>query len=182
MDIEIFNSEFNKGIEHLKKDLQSLRSGRATPALVENIQVDSYSVKTPIIQLANIHTPEFRLLVIEPWDKTLIKDIEKAINDAGINLSPTNDGNVIRIKIPPMTEESRKEIVKILHQKLEEARIVVRHTREEIMKELKNEKETGKIGEDDYFSQQKKIQEKVDYYNNIIKELGDKKEEEIMTV
>ncbi len=182
MDIEIFDPEFTKGIEHLKKDLQSLRSGRATPVLVENIQVESYGVKTPIIQLSNIHAPEPRLLVIEPWDKNLIKEIEKAISDSGINLSPSNDGNVIRIQIPPMTEESRKEIAKILHQKLEEARIVVRHVREEMMKELKSEKESGEISEDDYFNLQKKVQEKVDHYNNVIKELGDKKEEEIMTV
>lgn len=107
--------EFNNILEHLNLDLKSLRSGRATPALVENIQINAYNIRTPLKQLASIHTPEPRLIVIEPWDKSLLKEIEKGIMEAQLNLTPNNDGSVIRIQVPTLTEESRRDIIKILH-------------------------------------------------------------------
>lgn len=182
MEIENYENDFIKAIDHLKQELKSLRSGRATPALVEGINVDSYGVTMPLKQLASIHAPEPKLIVIEPWDKNLLKEVEKAINGADLNLSANNDGNVIRIQMPPMTEENRKEFTKILHQKLEESRVSIRRIREEIMKQIKSEKENGVIGEDDYFKLQKQIQEKVDERNNTIKVLGEQKEKEIMTI
>lgn len=174
--------EFNNILEHLNLDLKSLRSGRATPALVENIQINAYNIRTPLKQLASIHTPEPRLIVIEPWDKSLLKEIEKGIMEAQINLTPNNDGSVIRIQVPPLTEESRRDIIKILHQKLEDSRIAIRKLREQIMKNLKNQKDNGEISEDDFFKFQKQLQSQVDEYNEKINKLGEQKQEEIMTV
>lgn len=174
--------EFNNILEHLNLDLKSLRSGRATPALVENIQINAYNIRTPLKQLASIHTPEPRLIVIEPWDKSLLKEIEKGIMEAQINLTPNNDGSVIRIQVPTLTEESRRDIIKILHQKLEDSRIAIRKLREQIMKNLKNQKDNGEISEDDFFKFQKQLQSQVDEYNEKINKLGEQKEEEIMTV
>lgn len=174
--------EFNNILEHLNLDLKTLRSGRATPALVENIQINAYNVRTPLKQLASIHTPEPRLIVVEPWDKGLLKDVEKGILEAQVNLTPNNDGSVIRIQIPPLTEETRLDIIKILNQKLEESRIAIRKIREEIMKQLKTSKENGEISEDDFFKSQKQLQTQVDEYNEKIKKLGEQKEQEIMTV
>ncbi len=174
--------EFNNILEHLNLDLKSLRSGRATPALVENIQINAYNIRTPLKQLASIHTPEPRLIVIEPWDKSLLKEIEKGIMEAQLNLTPNNDGSVIRIQVPTLTEESRRDIIKILHQKLEDSRIAIRKLREQIMKNLKNQKDNGEISEDDFFKFQKQLQSQVDEYNEKINKLGEQKEEEIMTV
>jgi len=182
MEMGILTEDFDKAIEHLKKNLKTIRSGRATPALVEHIQVESYGTRTPLQGLASINTPEPRLLTIEPWDKGIIKDIEKALADANLNLPVANDGNIIRINMPPMTEEDREKYVKVLHQYLEDAKVVVRQVREDAMKKLKNEKESGDIGEDDFFHQQKQVQEMVDTYNEKIKEVGEAKEKEIMTV
>ncbi len=182
MEIENKENDFIRVIDHLKQELKSLRSGRANPALVENIDVASYGASTPLKQLASIHTPESRLIVIEPWDKNLLKDVEKAINDANINLTAVNDGNVIRIQIPPMTEESRLEIIKILHQKLEETRVAIRKIREDIMKSIKSEKDSDAVGEDEFFKLQKQVQGMVDKQNTTVKEMGEQKEKEIMTV
>ncbi len=176
------SEEFNNILEHLNLDLKSLRSGRATPALVENIQINAYNIRTPLKQLASIHTPEPRLIVIEPWDKSLLKEIEKGIMEARLNLTPNNDGSVIRIQVPPLTEESRRDIIKILHQKLEDSKIAVRKLREQIIKNLKNQKDNGEISEDDFFKFQKQLQSQVDEYNEKINKLGKQKEEEIMTV
>ncbi len=175
-------NEFINILDHLNLDLKTLRSGRATPALVESIQVNAYNVRTPLKQLASIHTPEPRLIVIEPWDKGLLKDVEKGILEAQVNLTPNNDGSVIRIQIPPLTEETRRDIIKILHQKLEESRIAVRKIREDIMKQLKIEKDKGLISEDEFFKSQKELQLVVDEFNEKIKISGEQKEQEIMTV
>ncbi len=182
MDIDSFKPKFDKAIDHLIENLNGLRSNRATPALVENIMVESYGTKMPLKQLANISVPQPRLLVIEPWDKNSLKDIEKGIHEAGTNLPVVNDGDVLRINLPTMTEEDKKGIVKLVHQYLEEAKISIRHIREEMMKQLKQEKENGEISEDDFFHQQKAVQQLVDEYNSKIKELGEAKEKEIMTV
>ncbi len=182
MEIDSFVPKFDKVIDHLVDNLKGLRSGRATPALVEDIMVESYGTKMPLKQLANISVPQPRLLVIEPWDKNTLKDIEKALYDAGTNLSIVNDGEAIRINLPTMTEEDKQAIVKLVHKYLEEARIGVRQVREEMMKKLKQEKEAKEISEDDFFHLQKKVQELVDNYNNKIKEIGKQKEEEVLSV
>lgn len=174
--------ELEKTVEYLKSELANLRTGRATPSLIENIKVDSYGVVTPLKQLAAITSPEPRLLVIQPWDKNILNEIEKAIAKLKLGLQIINDGQLIRAKTPLLTEETRKESVGILHQKLEEARVSIRHHREKVWKELQNMEREGKISEDEKFKGKDDLQELIDQFNKKIDELGQKKEEEITTI
>jgi ribosome recycling factor len=175
-------AELDKSLEHLKEELGQLRIGRASVSLVENIAVDYYGSKAPIKQVASITTPEARLIVISPWNKDDLTNIEKALRESQLNLNPNNDGQVIRINIPPLTEERRKELVKILNQKTEEAKISIRQHREAVWEEIQELTKKGKIGEDEKFSGKDKLQEVVDEYNKKVEEIRAKKEQEILTV
>lgn len=174
--------DFEKVIEHFQKELGQIRTGRASSALVENLLVDYYGSKSPIKQVASITIPEPRTITISPWDKGSLVGIESAIRESQLGLAPVNDGQVVRINIPPLTEERRKEMVKMLNQKSEEARVGIRRTREEIWDEIQEMEKSGQIGEDDKFSGKDSLQEVVDGYNGKIEEIRKKKEEEIMTV
>ncbi|MDD5039848.1 MAG: ribosome recycling factor [Patescibacteria group bacterium] len=174
--------KFDNAIAHLKSELESIRTGRANPALVENLLVDYYGSKTPLQQLASISTPDSQLILIQPWDKACMKDVERAIHNSELGLSPISDGNAIRLPIPSLTEERRKEIVKLVHQKIEAAHISIRTIREEIWKTLKDKKTAGEISEDEMFLQQKNLQKVVEDYNNLIKEISEEKEKEVMTI
>jgi len=174
--------EFEKSIQFLKNELVCIRTGRATPSLVEHIMVDYYNNKTPLIQLASIMVPDSKTIVIQPWDRNSSKDIEKAIQASALGLSPVNEGNIIRLVIPPLSEERRQELTKLVHQKLEQTRVSIRNTREEIWKHLKTQEKDGKISEDEMFKQQKELQKVVDGYNDKIQEIGEIKEKEIMTI
>lgn len=180
--IEQIQPKFNKAIEHLKTQLVTIRSGRATPALVENIKVEAYGTMTPLIELSGITSPEPRLLVISPWDKTIIKEIEKALQAANLGAQPVVDGAIIRLNFPALTEERRRELTKIMNTKLEEAKVAIRNIREESLNHLKNQKSNGDISEDDFFAIQKELQKVVDENNDMIKKLGEDKEKEIMTI
>lgn len=180
--VEENKSNFEKPIQFLKNELAGIRTGRANPSLVENLLVDYYNTKTPLIQLASISVPEAKTIIIQPWDRNSIKDIEKAIQTSSLGLTPINDGHILRLVIPPLSEERRKEIIKLVHQKIENAKVSFRNIREEIWKELKKQEKEGKITEDDLFRQQKELQKIVDEYNEKIKKLGENKEEEIMTI
>jgi ribosome recycling factor len=180
--IEKTKPELDKSLEHLKEELNQLRIGRASASLVENLMVDYYGSKSPLKQVASITTPEARLIVISPWNKDDLVNVEKALRESQLNLNPNNDGQVIRINIPPLTEERRKELVKVLNQKTEEAKISVRKHREDIWEEIQNLAKEGKMGEDDKFSGKDKLQEVVDEYNKKIEEVRVKKEQEILTV
>jgi len=183
MDIINQNREkFEKSIEHFQNEIKNIRTGRATPSLVENIMVDFYGTKTPIIQLASISTPDPKSIVIQPWDSNATKEIEKAIQASNIGINPVNEGNILRLPIPPMTEERRKELVKVLHQKVESVKVSIKQTREEIWKELKNMEKEKTISEDDLFGQQKDLQKVIDKYNDSIQEQSESKEKEIMTI
>ncbi|HMN19689.1 MAG TPA: ribosome recycling factor [Candidatus Moranbacteria bacterium] len=175
-------TDFDKAIEHFKAEAGKLRTGRATPSLVEGLSVDYYGTKTPLIQMASISAPEPRQIVIQPWDRSALGAIESAIRESDLGLSGTNDGIVVRINIPMLTEERRKELVKVLGQKAEEARIAVRGVREDILKDVQALEKSGVISEDDKFKAKDRIQEIVDEYNKKIEELRAKKEQEIMTV
>lgn len=175
-------SKFENAIKHLYQELDSIRTGRANPTIVENLIIDYYGTQTPMQQLATISVPDPSSLVIQPWDKAVIKEVEKAIRDADLGINPVVDGDIIRLPIPPLTEERRKEIAKIVSQKVEEARISIRNVREDIWREIKEKKSGGEITEDDMFSQQKDLQKIVDEYNQKIKKTGDKKESEVMTI
>ena len=165
--------------EFLKMELAVLRIGRATPALVENILVDYYGVKTPLKQLASISAPEPRLLIIEPWDKNAITVIEKAILASDLGLNPITDKNLIRINIPPLTEERRNSLIKIIGVKLEETKIKCRAARDEATKETAELFNAKKITEDEKFKTKEKIQELIDETNKNLENMVKLKEKEI---
>lgn len=171
-----------KSIEHLIKDLASLRAGRANPAMVEKITVEYYGVPTPINQLANIMVPEARLLVIQPWDKSSIADIEKAIMKSDLGVNPSNDGNVIRIAIPQLTEERRRDIVKVVKKKGEEAKVAVRNIRREANDMLKSAEKEKMISEDEGKKGMDEIQKFTDKYVKDIDVVLQNKEKDIMEV
>lgn len=174
--------QMEKILQSTKEDFNTIRTGRARPSLVENIKADNYGTLTPIQQMAKISAPEARQIVIEPWDKNVIENIEKAIMKANLGLTPNNDGDVIRINIPRLTEERRKELVKVIHEKAEDSRINIRNVRREANEELKELEDDSKISEDNYHRGLDNIQELTDEYENKINKLIEKKEDEIMEV
>ncbi len=169
-------------VSGVAQELKTIRTGRARPSLVENIKADNYGTMTPLNQMANITAPEPDLLVIEPWDKNVIENIERAILTSDLGLTPNSDGEVIRINIPSLTEERRKEMVDLVHEKAEEARISIRNIRREANEELEELEDKSKISEDNLHRGLDNIQELTDDYIEKINEHVEKKEEEIMTV
>jgi len=185
MHTQIINDlkpHLNKTVDYLKNELNSLQVGRATSALVEEIEVECYNTKMPLKQLAAINSPDPRQIIIQPWDKEIIKAIEKAIRDSKQNFSPVVDSEMIRLSIPALSEERRKELVKILKEKMEECRISIRRHREEAWKTIQVQEHDGKIGEDDKFRAKDQLQKLVDQYNEKVEEIGKRKEEEIMKI
>lgn len=178
-DIE---NRMNKAVEILKKDYATLRAGRATPALLEKIQVDYYGTPTPINQLANISVPEARLLIIQPWDKTVVPMMEKAILKSDLGITPTGDGNVIRIVVPQLTEERRRELVKVVKKKAEEAKVAIRNLRREANDRIKAAEKKAEVSEDDAKRAQEEIQKTTDRYIENIDKAAESKEKEIMEV
>ncbi|HLD28132.1 MAG TPA: ribosome recycling factor [Patescibacteria group bacterium] len=180
--IDNHQNEFGGAIEHFKQDISSLKTGRANPAVLDGIAVSAYGVQTPLNQVASISVVEARSIVIQPWDKNIINDIDKAISQSGLDLGAINEGDKIRITVPQMTEESRKEIVKLLHHKMEEARVAIRNIRDKIKEEILEAEKNKEFGEDEKYSQIEELDKKTGDHNDQIKEVGDKKEQEIMTV
>ncbi len=166
----------------LKDEFSKIRTGRAHSSLVESIGVEVYGSMTPINQIASISIPEPRTLAISPWDKHLLNDIEKALRKSDIGVTPLNDGATIRIILPSLTEESRKDLVKIVHKKSEEARIRMRNVREHFVKNIEKSQESGEISEDEKFKQRQIIQKSVDECNANIEALRLEKEKEVMTL
>ncbi len=163
-----------------KSDVAAIRTNRATPAMVEDIKVDYYGQSMRVKELASITAPEPRTLVIQPWDKGAIEAISGAIRKSEIGLSPVVDGQAIRLNIPPLTEERRREFIKLLKQKTEEARVKIRRAREEIWDRIQKMERSGEIPEDDKFWGKDELQKMVDEYNKKIEELERKKEQELM--
>lgn len=180
--IEKIRPNLEKSVEHFKEELNQLRTGRASTALVENLLVDYYGSKSPLKQIASISTPEPRMIMVSPWDKSNLVNIEKAIKESQLNLQPNNDGQVVRINIPQLTEERRKDLTKVLNQKAEEAKIAVRQIREEAWEEIQELEKSGKISEDDKFSGKESLQAVINEYNEKIQALRDVKEKDIMTI
>ena len=180
--IENHRQDFEQSLSHLKDELTTLRVGRANPIIVENILVDSYGTKTPIKQLASITVPEARTILIQPWDKGVIKDVEKAIAASDIGISPVNEGGQVRLTIPQLTEESRKELVKSVSEKVEKSRIRIRQIRDKVKEEAVKKEKNKEITEDDKYDLIKKLDELVKDFNEQIKEIGVNKEKEIMTL
>lgn len=171
-----------KALDVLKKELQSLRAGRANPAILEKITVDYYGSPTPINQMANITAPEPRLLVIQPWDKSIIPNIEKAILKSDLGLNPSSDGTVIRLAIPQLTQERRKELAKVVKKKGEDAKVAVRNIRREANELLKNLEKSKDISEDDNKRSQEDVQKLTDKFIQEIDKVLENKEKEIMEV
>ncbi|HLD27290.1 MAG TPA: ribosome recycling factor [Patescibacteria group bacterium] len=180
--IDSFKDNFNKVLEHLKSEINNLRIGRATPSLVENIKVDSYGTPTPLMHLAGISVTDPKTIQIQPWDKNLLKEIEKGLQQADLGTSPLVKESFIIISLPSMTEESRKEVIKKLSVKLEEARISIRNNREKIKEQVNQLAKDKGISEDDKFRRLEELDELVKAYNKKIKDIGEQKEKEIMTV
>nr|WP_161822815.1 ribosome recycling factor [Sporotomaculum syntrophicum] len=171
-----------KTVEVVDKEFASLRAGRATPALLDKIMVQYYGAPTPINQMANINVPEARLLVIQPWDKNTLPDIEKAILKSDLGITPASDGNVIRLAVPQLTKERRTELVKVIKKKAEEGRVAIRNLRREANDGLKNQQKNGDISEDDLRRLQDEVQKLTDKYIKEIDALFVAKEKEIMTI
>jgi ribosome recycling factor len=164
------------------EDLASIRTGHATPALVEHIKVEYAGVPTPLNQLAGISAPEAGLLVIQPWDKSSIGNIQKAILKSELGLNPANDGNIIRISIPPLSEERRQELIKVVHRRVEERRIVLRNLRHEAMNTLKKLEKDKEISQDEHKRAQDQLQKLTDRYIIDVEQVGKDKEKELMEV
>jgi ribosome recycling factor len=172
----------DKAIGSLKKELASLRAGRATPALLDKVQVEYYGAMTPISQLANVNTPDARTLMIQPWDKTSLGSIEKAIQKSELGLTPTNDGNVIRIAIPALTEERRQELVKLVKKHGEESKVAVRNVRRDANEDLKKLEKNGDISEDESRRHQEDVQKATDRFVAEVDKVLAAKEKEILEV
>jgi ribosome recycling factor len=169
-------------IQSLEDDLAGIRTGRATPVLVEKLPVEYYGTATPLMQLATISVPEARSLLIRPFDMSTLRAIERAIISSNLGLTPNNDGKVIRLNLPPLTEERRRELVKVVHNRLEEAKIAVRNIRRDIIKDLKEFETEKLISEDDLERAEEELQKCTDHKVAEIDEVGHRKEKEIMEV
>ena len=172
--------KMKKAVEALQKDFKRIRTGRASTALLDGIKIDCYETQMPLDQVASISVPESRLIIIQPWDQSIIGDIEKGILKSDLGLTPMNDGKLIRISIPPLTEERRKELAKLAKKMAEENKVTIRNHRREandMFKELKNEKE---ISEDDFYRSQDEVQKITDEFIKKIDEITSRKEKEII--
>lgn len=171
--------QFEKALEHLASELNVIRTGRATPALLETISVESYGTQQPVKAVASISVPEPRTLVIEPWDPNMVKEIESAIMKSDLGITPNVDGKIIRLNMPQMTDETRQKMVKVMKEKLEDARIAVRKIREDVKKKIEKSDEFSEDEQRDLISD---LEEMVKKQNEMIEEMGKKKEEEITTI
>lgn len=169
-------------LEHLKKELSAIRAGRANPTLIEDISVEAYGSRMKMMEVGTIAAPQHSLLTIQVWDASLIRAVEKAILEANIGLNPSVDGSTVRLPIPALTEERRREFVKQAHQRGEESRIAVRQVRTDIRDDWKKQQESGDISEDDFHRYEKLLQDLVDKSNSQIDEMVKDKEAELMQV
>jgi ribosome recycling factor len=171
-----------KSVDALQEDLHAIRTGRASPVLVEKLPVEYYGTIMPLNQLAGIAAPEPRLLVIRPWDASSLADIERAIQKSDLGLTPISDGKLIRLNIPRLTEERRRDLVKVVARRVEEARVSIRNLRRDALQDLKEYEKEKLISEDDYYQGRDKVQELTDRFIEKIDQIGERKEAEIMEI
>lgn len=182
MDVDSFNKELDRCIDHLKEELAQIRTGRATPELIEPVKVEAYGTISPLKNLANISVADTKSLVVQPWDKSVVDMIAKGIENANLGLSVISEGDKVRVILPDLSEERRKDLVKVMKERVETARISVRNVRREQMKELDEMIKEGSIGEDDGKRQKEQVEKLVKERNELIEELRDNKEKDLMTV
>ena len=173
---------FQKALEHLRSEFSRLQIGRASAALVEHINVEAYGMSQPLKAVASVSIPDSRTIQIQCWDKGVMHDVEKAIQVSGIGLNPINDGIYIRLNIPQLTEERRKELVKVVYRYAEEAKIGIRNERQQAMNKLDGLKKDKTMPEDEFHGEVKKLQDTVDQFNKMIDEAAKKKEADVMTI
>ena len=181
-NINDFEAKMKKSISVLNSDLASIRAGRANPSILDKVTVEYYGVATPLTQIGNVSVPDPRSILIQPWDASILKDVEKAILASDIGITPNNDGKSVRLNFPPLTEERRKELVKGIHKKGEDSKVAIRSIRRDAMDAFKNDKKNGEITEDDLKGIETDVQKVTDKYIKNIDEVIAKKEKEIMEV
>jgi len=174
--------KMKKAVDSVARELGGIRTGRASASLLDGIKVSAYGSMVPVKQMANVGVPDPKLIVVQPWDRSLLGELEKAILKSNLGLTPASDGNVIRLHVPPLTEERRRELVKLVKKLVEEAKIAIRNVRRESNERLKAAEKDGSISEDDARRAQKRTQELTDRYSDEADGVLAKKEEEIMTV
>lgn len=180
--IKSAEEKMNKSVSSFRRELATIRAGRANPSILDKVQVEYYGALTPLNQLTNISVPEGRLLVVQPYDKSSLGDIERAIQKADLGLSPSNDGNIIRIAIPALTEERRKELVKLVKKYSEDAKVAIRNVRRDTNDELKKSEKNGDITEDDLRRYTEEVQNLTDKSVGQIDSIASEKEKDIMEV
>jgi len=175
-------SRMAKSIEVLQRDLAGIRTGRATPMILDNIKIDYYGTQTPLKQVATISAPEARLLIIQPWDNATLGDITKAIQKSDLGLNPNSDGHIIRLPIPPLSEERRKEMVKAVHKRAEDGKVALRNVRRDSMDMLKDLEKEKEISQDEHKRAQSKLQEITDSFILQVDKIAKDKEGELLEV
>ena len=180
--MEELRGRMAKSVDALHEELLGIRTGRASPALVERLPVEYYGTLTPLNQMASIAVPEPRLLVIRPWDASALNDIERAIQKSDLGLTPMNDGKLIRLNIPRLTEERRRELVKLVARRVEDGRVAVRNLRRDALKDMQEFEKEKMISEDEFFRAKDEVQELTDQFIARIDEIGKRKEEEVMEI
>ncbi|MBI2334751.1 ribosome recycling factor [Candidatus Daviesbacteria bacterium] len=173
------SQKIDAALHHFKMEIAGIRAGRANPALIENIPVEAYGGKMKLVEVGNISAPQPTLLTVQVWDASILDTVIKAIQEANLGLNPSNEGTLIRLPIPPLTAERREEFIKLLHQKIEEARVSIRQTRHDFRNTWKSSQEAGEFGEDEFFRREKLLQELVDKKILEIEQLGKTKEDEL---
>jgi len=181
MDIEKFKQDLSKCLEALKEDLSQIRTGRATPEIVEDVLVDAYETQAPIKNYASITVMDAKTVSIQPWDKSIVDNISKAVSEANLGLSPIMEGDRVLVKLPDLTEERRKDYVKIMGERVEDSRIAVRNVRQKYMKEVDEAQSSG-LSEDDAKRKRDEAEKVVKETNQEIEELKSKKEQDLMTI
>jgi ribosome recycling factor len=175
-------AHMEKSLDAMRRDFNSVRTGKASPALLDSVRVDAYGSKMPLNQVASVSAPEPRMLIVQPWDKGLMSEIEKSIRNSELGLNPSNDGNIIRVPIPALNEERRRDLVRMLHKQAEEGRIAIRHARQEANKEIKRRQSDNELSEDDAHREMDRIQKLTDEHISKVDHLLSVKEEEVMEV
>ncbi len=181
-NLKDFETKMTKSVNVLEADLATLRAGRANPAILDKASVEYYGVQTPLTQIGNVSVPDARTILIQPWDASILGEVEKAILKSDIGITPTNDGKSIRLVFPALTEERRKELAKSISKKGEDTKVAIRSIRRDAMEQFKSDKKNGEITEDDLKGLEKDIQALTDKYVKIIDDVLAKKEKEIMEV
>ena len=176
------SQKIEDALHHLKMAIAGIRAGRANPSLIENIPVEAYGGRMKLIEVGNISAPQPTLLTVAVWDASILQNVIKAIQEANLGLNPSNEGTLIRLSIPPLTTERREEFIRLLHQKMEEARVQIRQIRQDTRQVWSKQKDEGQIGEDEFFRREKLLQELIDKKITEIDNLGKIKEEELIQI